>query len=92
MHDFSPDHAQAARQLAELIHAETTGLDNEDALANGDHLRSYARAAKYRAQDRAKVNGYRIALSFVLMHPYDMASTDEFIEGTGTPSEGKSDA
>jgi hypothetical protein len=72
---------KAAEAIADMIRHETTGLDNEDKLAMpGTPLRSYARAKKYRDLDRAKINGYRIALSYVLGCPLDMQKTDAFIE------------
>lgn len=69
-----------AEKIADLIRAETRGLDHEDTQAVTHGLKNHARAKKYRDLDRAKINGYRIALSYVLGCPLDMAKTDAFIE------------
>ena len=70
---------EAAGAIADMIRRETLGLDNEDTSAVTPGWASHARAKKWRDQDRAKVNGYRIALSYVLGCPLDMARTDAFI-------------
>ena len=72
---------ERAEKLAEDIRAERIGLDGEDARAEpGTPLRSYSRAKKYREQDRAKLNGMRIALSYLLGVPMDMQLADAFID------------
>lgn len=68
-----------AEQLADEIRARTKGLDHEDVQAVTPGWMSHARAKKYRDQDRAQVNGMRIALSYVLGCPLDMQKTDAFI-------------
>jgi hypothetical protein len=68
-----------ARKLADAVKAQRIGLDNEDALADGIVHRSYARAKKYREQDRARINGMVIALTYVLGKPNDMALAETFI-------------
>lgn len=78
MTDMEAD-MEAAEAIADMIRHETLGLDNEDRSAETPGLKSRARARKYRDQDRAKVNGYRIALSYVLGAPLDMQKTDAFI-------------
>lgn len=69
----------AARALADDIHARRNGLDNEDRLAAGVALSSYARARKWRDQDRARVNGMVIGLTYLLGSPLDMAAAEQFI-------------
>ncbi len=76
---MSEDVLRIAEQIADMIRAETTGLDNEDRSAQTPGWASHARARKYRDQDRAKINGYRIALSYVLGCPNDFQKTDAFI-------------
>jgi hypothetical protein len=76
---LTADREEVARQIADEIRHQSTGLDNEDRQAAGIALSSYARAKKYRDQDRAKVNGMRIALTFVLGRPNDMQLADAFI-------------
>lgn len=71
--------ARIATDIAELIRHETIGLSNEDRSAETPGWKSHARAKKYRDQDRAKINGYRIALSYVLGCPLNMPKTDAFI-------------
>lgn len=71
---------ERANKLAEAIRHETIGLDNEgkSAVTPGT---GGARALKYRDRDRAKINGMRIALSYLLGVPLHMQLTDAFIEG-----------
>lgn len=71
--------ADLARRLAVDIRARINGLDNEDRLADGEQLRHYARARKYREQDRARVNGMIIGLTYMLGAPLDMAGAQLFI-------------
>lgn len=77
--NFKPEILAIACALADEIRARRTGLDNEDRQAEGTTLRHYARAKKYREQDRARVNGMVIALSYVLGEPLDMPKAEEFI-------------
>jgi hypothetical protein len=71
--------SEIAEAIADMIRHETTGLDNEDKAAVTPGWASHARAKKWRDQDRAKINGYRIALSYVLGCPLDFHKTDAFI-------------
>jgi hypothetical protein len=70
---------EAAEAIADKIRAETRGLDNEDKMAVTEGRKNHARAKKYREQDRAQINGYRVALSYVLGCPLDFDKTDAFI-------------
>jgi hypothetical protein len=79
---LTPELEVMARKLADDIKARRTGLDNEDRLANGIELSHYARAKKYREQDRARVNGMVIALTYMLGSPLDMRLAEQFIEDT----------
>lgn len=75
-----PSPGESARALAREIRARRIGLDNEDRLAvPGTPLRSHARAAKWRALDRAQVNGMVIGLTYMLGEPLDMAAAEAFI-------------
>ena len=49
-------------------------------MAVTEGLKNHARAMKHRDRDRAKVNGMRIALSYVLGCPNDFQKTDAFID------------
>jgi hypothetical protein len=71
---------EVARGLADEIKHLRTGLDNEDKQAAGVELRHHARAKKWRDQDRAKIQGMVIALSFLLGRPNDVQLAEEFIE------------
>lgn len=76
---LTPEIEERARQLADEIKAQRKGLDEEDAQAAGVVHRSYARAKKYRDQDRAKLRGMVIAISFMLGRPNDVPLAEEFI-------------
>ncbi len=71
---------EAAEAIADKIRAETRGLDYEDKMAVTEGRKNHARAKKDREQDRAQINGYRIALSYVLGCPLDFDKTDAFID------------
>jgi hypothetical protein len=67
------------RNLAEEIHARRLGLAGEEAnLAPGGHA-TYVRAKKHREEDRARINGMVIALTFVLGRPLDIPAAEAFI-------------
>lgn len=82
---------QAAELIADEIRAQTRGLDHEEVQAVTSGWKNHARAKKYRDLDRAKVNGMRIALSYVLECPLDMNKTNAFIsqESHRKQAEGK---
>lgn len=73
-----------ARRLADEIKARTRGLDHEDVQAVTPGWMSHARAKKHRDQDRARVNGMTIALTYMLDAPLDMELARQFIEDTPT--------
>jgi hypothetical protein len=70
---------ERATRLALEIKHRRIGLANENAQAEGETLRHYARAKKYREQDAARINGMVIGLTYVLGIPFDMAKAEEFI-------------
>lgn len=70
---------EIAERIADEIRAQAKGLDYEDNQAVTPGVASRARAKKYRDLDRAKINGMRIALSYILGCPLDFQKTDAFI-------------
>ena len=79
MIEMDPATEERARELAEAIRHERIGLANEDAQAAGVVHKSYARAAKYRDQDRAKIQGEVIGLTYMMGRPLDIALAEAFI-------------
>lgn len=80
MNDLTPEIERLARQLADEIKARTRGLNHEDVQAITPGWMNHARARKYRDQDRARVNGMTIALTYLLGRPLDMQLAEKFIE------------
>jgi hypothetical protein len=74
------ERVKTAEAIADMIRHERNGLDNEDQASVTPGWMSHARARKWRDQDRAKISGYRIALSYALGYPMDFSKTDAFID------------
>lgn len=70
---------RVARQLASEIRHRRIGLANEDLTAAGIIHRSYARSKKLRDEDRARLNGMVLALTYVLGKPSDMQAAEALI-------------
>lgn len=81
---LSKEREQIASEIADRIRSERNGLDHEDKLAAGVELRSYARSKKIRDQERARLNGMKLALTYVLGRPYDMQLAEAFITNDPT--------
>lgn len=81
---LTDEREKVARQIANEIKHLRTGLAVEDGQAEGIVHRSYARSKKLRDQDRAKIQGMVIAMTYALGRPNDMQLAEQFIADAPT--------